>query len=150
MKLVDVYQEIEIAAPVARVAAFAADPDHAPLWYENIRSAEWRSPRPLAVGSQVAFVAHFLGRRLSYVYEVVEWVPDARMVMRTADGPFPMETTYTWEAIEPDRCRMGLRNAGRPSGFTGIFAPFMARAMAKANRKDLLRIKQLMEQEPAP
>ena len=55
------------------------------------------TPPPIAVGSRLAFVARFFGRRLAYTYEVVEFIPIVRLVMRTAEGPFPMETTYTWE-----------------------------------------------------
>ena len=50
-----------------------------------------------ALGSQFTFTAAFLGRKLTYTYEVVELVPDRRFVMRTAEGPFPMETTYEWD-----------------------------------------------------
>lgn len=144
---VDVLSEITIARSRADVAAFAADPTNAPAWYVNIKSVDWKSPPPLRVGSKVAFVAHFLGRKLIYTYEIVEWVPDERLVMRTAEGPFPMETSYTWEAITPDVTCMTLRNRGNPSGFSTLLSPFMAAAMRRANRKDLERLKALLERQ---
>jgi hypothetical protein len=142
---VDVLTELEIARPLAEVAAFAANPDNAPAWYENIESVEWKSAPPLSVGSRVAFVAHFLGRRLAYTYEIVELEPSAKLVMRTSEGPFPMETTYTWQALGETGTRMTLRNRGEPSGFSKLLGPIMAGAMRRANRKDLARLKQLVE-----
>lgn len=143
---VDVLTEIEIDRPRSTVAAFAGDPENAPRWYVNIKSVEWKSAPSLRVGSCVAFVAHFLGRRLAYTYEIVDFVRDERLVMRTAEGPFPMETTYTWESLPGDRTRMTLRNRGEPSGFSKIVAPVMAAAMRRANRKDLARLKETLEQ----
>jgi uncharacterized membrane protein len=142
---VDVLTEIEIDRPRDRVAAYAADPSNAPGWYVNIKAIEWKTSPPLGVGSRLAFVAHFLGRRLSYTYEIVELVPGERLVMRTAEGPFPMETTYTWEPAGENRTRMTLRNRGEPRGFSKVVAPLMAAAMRRANRKDLVRLKSLME-----
>jgi len=141
---VDVLTEIVIDRPCERVAGYAADPSTAPEWYVNIASVEWKTPPPVAVGSKLAFVAHFLGRRMAYTYEVVELVPGERLVMRTAEGPFPMETTYTW-APAGEGTRMTLRNRGEPAGFSKVVAPFMAAAMRRANRKDLARLKALLE-----
>ena len=142
---VDVHTETVIRRPVEEVAAYAGDPTNAPQWYANIESVEWLTQPPLAVGSRLAFVASFLGRRLSYTYEVVELVPATRLVMRTVEGPFPMETSYGFAAEGPTRCRMRLRNRGRPSGFARVLAPFVAAAMRRANREDLSRLKQILE-----
>jgi hypothetical protein len=143
--LVDVVTEIEIARPRTDVAAYAADPDNATAWYENIKAVEWQSPRPLAVGTRLAFGARFLGRRLAYTYEVVEIVPAERFVMRTAQGPFPMQTTYTWEDAGEGATRMTLHNRGEPTGFARLVGPAVAAAMRRENRKDLERLKAILE-----
>jgi uncharacterized membrane protein len=142
---VDVSTEVVIDRPCDLVAAYVADPSHAPEWYVNIDSIEWHTDPPLRVGSRVAFVARFLGRRLEYTYEIVEHDPGRRLVMRTAEGPFPMETTYTWQPNPAGGTTMSLRNRGEPAGFARIGAPAMAAAMRRANRKDLARLKQLLD-----
>lgn len=142
---VDVVTEIVIDRPLAEVAAYAGNPDNAPKWYVNIKAVEWKTPPPAEVGARVAFVAQFLGRKLDYTYEFVEFVPGERLVMRTAEGPFPMETTYTWDALDERRTRMTLRNRGQPTGFASIAAPLMAGAMRRANKKDLERLKAILE-----
>ena len=142
----DVTTEIVIRRPVGQVAAYAGDPNMAPEWYVNIRSIDWKTPPPAAVGSQMDFVAHFLGRRMAYTYEIVEWVPGERLVMRTVDGPFPMETSYRWKPLSDDTTHMTLRNRGEPSGFSRFVSPIMAAAMRRANEKDLARLKRLLEE----
>ena len=146
---VDVLTETVIARPSVEVAAFAGDPANAPRWYVNIVRAEWETPPPLAVGSRIAFVARFLGRTMAYTYEVSELVPGERLVMRTTEGPFPMETAYTWEPAAGGGTRMTLRNRGTPSGFSRLVAPFIPGAMRRATTKDLARLKQLMESPPS-
>lgn len=102
--MVDVLTEIIITRPVNEVAAFAMNPDNVSAWYENIKSSEWKTPKPLTVGSKVAFKAEFSVRQLSYIYEMAELLPGQKLVMRTTDGPFPMETTYTfWPLIIKQR-----------------------------------------------
>lgn len=142
---VDVVTTIEIDRPREDVAAFASDPDNATTWYENIASVEWETEPPVAVGSRVAFVAHFLGRRLAYTYRVEVLEPGERLVMRTSQGPFPMETTYRWEDTPAGGTRMTLRNQGEPAGFSRVAAPVMAAQMRRANRKDLERLKLILE-----
>jgi hypothetical protein len=127
------------------VAAYASDPDNAPEWYENIERVEWQTEPPLRVGSRLAFVARFLGRRLAYTYEIRELADGERLVMSTAEGPFAMETTYSWADTAAGGTRMTLRNRGEPSGFSKLAAPVMAFAVRRANQKDLQRLKRILE-----
>ena len=142
---VDVTVETRIERPVEEVASFAGDPGNAPSWYVNIESVRWLTAPPVQVGSRMDFVARFLGRRIEYTYEVVEREPGERLVMRTAQGPFPMQTTYTWEPVESGGTRMTLRNNGSPSGFARIAAPAMELTMRRAMTKDLAALKRRLE-----
>jgi len=142
---VDVQTEIEIGRPRAEVAAYAADPSNATAWYRNIKEVVWKTQPPLAVGSCIDFVARFLGRGLAYTYEIRDYVPGERLVMSTARGPFTMETAYTWRDAPDGRTIMTLRNAGEPAGFSRLYAPILARAVRRANRGDLRRLKELLE-----
>ena len=87
------------------------------------------TPKPIQIGSQIAFKAEFLGKKLAYTYQIEEFIPEQKLVMRTAQGPFPMETTYTWKSIDGEHTLMGLRNKGEPAGFSKLFSPFMAPMM---------------------
>jgi uncharacterized protein YndB with AHSA1/START domain len=142
---VDVSTETVINRPREIVAAFAGDPSNAPKWYANISSADWETGPPPVVGSRIAFVAQFLGRQLDYTYEIVELDPGERLVMRTAQGPFPMETSYSWVSTQDGDTRMTLRNRGTPTGFSQLVAPIMKMAIRRATTKDLRTLKNLLE-----
>jgi hypothetical protein len=141
---VNVVTEIEILRPRDEASAFAADPSNATTWYKNIKAVKWETPPPAGVGSRIRFQAQFLGRTPDYTYEIRDLEPGSRFVMATAQGPFPMETTYTW-ADSPNGTKMMLRNRGEPSGFAAVTAPVMTAAIKKANQLDLRRLKAILE-----
>lgn len=147
---VDIVVESVIHRPPTDVAAFAGDPTNVCEWYVNIQSVEWETAPPAVLGSRMRFVATFLGKRLAYTYEVVELEPNRKMVMRTAEGPFPMETVYTWEPVGDDSTRMTLQNRGEPAGFSGLMAPLMSMAMKRAMTKDLALLKSILESGSNP
>jgi uncharacterized membrane protein len=142
---VDVETSLDINRPIDVVAEYAADPTHAVEWYRKIRSVEWIDDPVVRERARVRFVARFLGRNLAYTYELVEYTPGARLVMRTEQGPFPMETTYTWTALDARSTRMTLRNRGEPAGFSKLASVVMAPAMRRANRQDLATLKRRLE-----
>jgi uncharacterized protein YndB with AHSA1/START domain len=143
--MVSVQTDIHIDRPRAEVADFAANPDNAPRWYVNIHSSQRLDGGGLGPGSKVAFTAKFLGRELNYTYEFVEYVPGEKLVMRTDQGPFPMQTTYTW-TDDAGGTRMTLGNSGRPSGFSRLAGLVMEPMMRRENRKDLQRLKAILEE----
>jgi len=145
---VDVSVSIEIDRRRAEVAAYAMDPSTATTWYKNITAVKPTTPGPLAPGYKAAFEARFLGRILSYTYEVVEFDRGRLLVMRSSDSPFPMETTYLFGDTASGGTAMTLCNRGEPTGFGRWMGPIMAPSIRRANRQDLRRLKAILEGGP--
>jgi hypothetical protein len=135
---------IEIDRPRSEVAAFAIDPARARDWYGDVKDVRWNG-QPVAVGSRLAFVAAFLGKESDYVYEVTELVPAERFAMSRAEGPFPMETVFCWEDVSAGRTRMTLQSSGEPRGLSLLLAPLLRSSMRRSGRKDLARLKNILE-----
>jgi uncharacterized membrane protein len=146
---VDISSEIVIDRPRSEVAAFASDPDNATAWYEHVKRVVWRTQRPLAVGTRVGFLAESLGRQLEFIYEITALVPGERLTMRSEEGRFPMETTYSWRDEPGGGTRMLLSNHAEPRGVGRVSATLLRRSMRRSNAKDLSRLKHVLESRPA-
>lgn len=142
---VDVLTETVIARPRDEVAAFAVDPNRLPLWHLDIRAIEWKTEPPLAVGSQIALVSQVLHQRVAHTYEVVEFQPGDRFVMRSVQGAFPAERTYTWETTTDGGTRMTIRHQAAPVGLLRLLGPIAGMAIRRANAKDLAILKSILE-----
>jgi hypothetical protein len=136
---VDVLTDIEIDRPRSEVADYVSNPDNATKWYENIKKVEWKSPKPLKVGSQVAFEADFMGQPFQYTYEITEYARGKSLVMNAASAPFPMKTSYRFSDTPSGGTKMELRNLAHD--------PAMADAIERENRKDLARLKSILERD---
>jgi ligand-binding SRPBCC domain-containing protein len=145
MATVDVEVHTTIARPRPEVAAYCVDPDKVTAWNSNITAVQWEKGEPVTLGSRFRFTSGFLGRTLQYTYDVVELVEAARFVMRSDQGPFPMETTYTWEDAPNGATWMSLRSRAEPTAFIGLAAPVLATAIRRSRANDLARLKSILE-----
>ena len=140
----DVQVETVVERPRSEVAGYAMDWRNDPLWIGGISDASLVTGGPFGVGSQVARVATFLGKRIEYVNEVVEYEPDARLVMQSVKGPFPMTVAYEFEDAEGG-ARVRIHTRGDASGFYRLAGPVLTRAAKRAIAGDLRRLKGLLE-----
>ena len=144
---IDVTAEATIARRREEVAVFAMEAENDTRWIGGISSARRLTDGPTTVGTQVERVAHFLGRRVEYVMEVVELVPGERIVMRSIKSPFPMKVTYSFE--DRDAATVArVRVEGGAEGFYRIASGFMAPAVKRNIHADVKRLKQIMEGAP--
>ena len=96
---IDVNATIIIERPIGEVSAYAGDPSNRPTWSRRITSAAWETDPPIALGSRIAFRFRFLGRDLDATYQVTVLTPREQVAIRTAQGPVPMATTFTWQYL---------------------------------------------------
>jgi uncharacterized membrane protein len=146
MKL-DVTAEAVVDRSREAVFAFMADPANDPKWIVNLRSARLLGDGPIAEGARVERLAHFLGRRIEYVLEIVGLDPGARLEMRSVKAPFPMHITYTFEDAAAGGTTVRNRVAGEVGGFFAAFGPLMPRMVRRNVQRDLDRLKNVLEPE---
>jgi uncharacterized membrane protein len=144
---IDVTAQVEIRRPVSEVAAYMIDPRNDPAWIGGVREVRMETPPPLAAGSRVARVAHFLGRRVEYVNEVTELDPARVLDMRSVKAPFPMRVTYSFDAAGAGAGATVVRNRvrGAPGGFFAMFGPLLGPLVRRSVQKDLERLRGVLE-----
>jgi hypothetical protein len=140
----DVTVETIAAAPRADVAAYAIDWRNDREWIGALSDVRLVTEPPFGVGSRVARVASFRGKRMEYVNEVIELEPERRLVMRSVRSPFPMTVTYEF-ADAAGGTSIRIRAQGDVSGFYKLGGPLLSRAVRRSIEKDLARLKATVE-----
>ena len=142
---VNVQVEVVINRSRNDVASYAMEPSNDPIWISGIVESKALTEPPLGSGTQVERVAKFLGKRIEYVLEVVEYDPESLLVMKSVKGPFPMEVSYRFQDT-PGGTLARINVQGEAGGFyTKIAGPVMSRAVKRSITKDLKMLKQLLE-----
>jgi len=143
---VDITAEVAIRRPLEHVTAYMIDPAHDPQWIGGVREARMETSPPLAVGSRVARIASFLGRRVEYVNEVTELDPERVLDMRSVKAPFPMRVTYSFEPADGGAATIVRdRVRGAPGGFFKLFGPVLGPLVKRSVQQDLERLRDLLE-----
>ena len=118
----DVTAEIEIGLPRVEVAIYATDASNDPLWIGGVVESGVLSDGPVRQGTCVARVAKFLGKRIEYINEVIEYDPGVRLVMKSVSGPFPMTVSYEFKEAEGGTLTQ-IHVRGDAEGFFKLAAP---------------------------
>ncbi|MCH8850803.1 MAG: SRPBCC family protein [Chloroflexi bacterium] len=142
---IDITAEVTIERPREAVAAFAMDSANDPAWIGGVVESKALTDGPFGKGSKVGRTAKFLGRRMEYTTEVVEYEPSALVAMR-AESPFPM--TIRYEFVErAGRTLARIRVTGEGSGFYNLAAPLLAMMVKRNVSRDLRTLKRLLESD---
>jgi len=99
MPLSKLEASIEINCPIAEVITFVDDNSNDPLWQTSVLESEKKTDGPAAVGTIYHVKEKFLGRVIEQDWEVTARNDDgSAWAAKSKAGPFPMETTMSFEA----------------------------------------------------
>jgi uncharacterized membrane protein len=143
----DVQVEQVIDRPREEVARYAMAPENEPVWIVGIRETHLVTDPPVRVGTEVARVASFLGKRIDYALKVTQHEPGRIIVMDSVRGPFKMRVTYAFEDSGQGSTNVINRVEGESSGFYGLADSLMAIQVRRSLRRDLKTLKRLLESD---
>ena len=140
---IDVVAEVYVRRPREEVAAYMTDPANDPEWIGGLREAQLVGEGPPRVGSRVARVASFMGRRVEYVNEITALEPGRILEMRSVKAPFPMHITYSFEDRDGGTAvRNHVRGGG---GLFSLGSPLFAPMVKRNVQRDLERMRDVLE-----
>jgi hypothetical protein len=141
--------DVEVATTIARapgdVAAYAMDPANDRSWITALTEVNVLTPGPIGNGTRVERIAQFLGKRIEYVNEIVDYAPPERLVMQSVKAPFPMTVRYTFAPAPGGGTTVRIRTTGEASGFYRLAGGLLERQVRKGVTADLARLKQVLE-----
>ena len=133
---------IDVARPAEDVFAYLLDLDRLPEWQES--AVESRADEPLAEGVRIFECRRALGREVHSELEVTEFDRPRQLTLKTLKGP--VKFTVDHRLAEADGgTRLTVVAAGKAGGLMRLGEPMLARTVEAEMRKDLDRLKELLE-----
>jgi len=145
MPLSKLETSVEINRPIEEVIAFVDDNANDPMWQTSVLESEKKSDGPAAVGTIYHVKEKFLGRVIEQDWEVTARNEDgSAWAAKSKAGPFPMETTMTFEV-----CGEGTRVNRTLSIDVGRFfkaaSPVVGHIAKREMETDFANLKELLE-----
>ncbi len=128
------------------VAAYAFDPVNDPVWIGGIKEANLLTEKPIGKGTKVQRIAGFMGKKIDYIMEVIEFEEDNLMVIESIKSPFPMKVTYKFDEAG-NRTQAMIKVEGNSKGFYKLADFLMGSKVKKNISEDLKRLKKIMEEK---
>lgn len=135
---------VDITRPVEEVFEFITTFTNNVLWQNGVLEAKITSSGPLGVGSTYAQSSKFLGQRLQFSFEVLEFEPNRMIHFKTTSGTFPVDIVRSVEAI-PGGTRVTAIIQGEASGIFKLAAPILDRMTQRQINADYGNLKELLD-----
>ncbi len=142
--MIEAETSVVINRPVEKVFAFVNDSENAPQWRSSVLESRQTSEGPIGVGTTLAEVIRFLGRRIESTFEVTEYEPNSKISAKTTSGPIPFEVSRTFESVEGGT-RLTVTIEGETGGFFKLAEPLVARMTKRQIETDHANLKDLLE-----
>ncbi len=145
MPLSKLETSVEIKRPLAEVIAFVDNCDNDPLWQASVWETIKVTDGPPARGTIYRAKEKFLGRIIEQEWEVTDRNEDGSYwEAKTISGPFSMETSMRFEAIDGGTrvTRTLSIDVGR---FFKVASPVVAHIAEREMKADFENLKELLE-----
>lgn len=132
--------ERTIEASAAEVAPFFFDATNNPSWQGGMKSCEWTTEPPIAMGSIYEQVAEFRGKPVNTTFEVTEYQPDRIIRIESIESTFPIQVTRRVEPLDSGRCRVSADISGQPGGALRVLTMVGKRVAKRSIETDYDRL----------
>ena len=146
MQVMDIHVERTISAPAETVAPFFFNVANNLLWQSGMKSCDWTSEPPIAVGSTYEQSAEFRNKPVVSTFEVTEYEAGEMMRIESIKSTFPIQVTRWVEPIDESSCLVRAHVEGQPNVFLKIFERIGQRLARKAIEADYDRLVEYFEE----
>lgn len=139
---------IRIDRAAEDVYAYASTFSTMPEWRGGVSESEQLTDGPVGVGTRIRGGGRVLGRPIGIVIEVTALVPGSRFAYRGAAGPLRTHNIVTFESVAGGT-QVTWTDDVELDGILGLLEPLMGRMVRRGYEADLVRLKAILEAQPA-
>jgi Polyketide cyclase / dehydrase and lipid transport len=138
--MIRIEQSIEVNRPVPEVFAFMSEPANLFKWSRATEEIRQLTPGAIQPGSRFEIISRFLGRRISSIITVSEYIENEKVSSQGDSGGMKLSST-TYYIAQGENTLMKMETELEPSGWWMLIAPFLPRMIRRrsAVEHNLLR-----------
>jgi uncharacterized protein YndB with AHSA1/START domain len=144
LKMPKVECSVVINQPIDKVFMYTTNPTNYINWQPWVLDSQ--SDRRISIGSRIEVLSRFMGRRLDMSTEVIEYVPNKRIVMQGVRRSFYTKVVYKFER-DDGGTRVSYMAEFQPRGLLGLFGAIAVNRFRRQTEDSFLNLKGILEAE---